>query len=273
MTTLWLIGGAQRSGTTLLQTLVCNHLSAAPLLSEAHILFRLLETYGLAKKDGEKTADFYADVEGLRRFYRQIVDLHLADLATRHAALDQFVLKDPNFARLLPDLKELLPSARLLVTMRDPRDIAASFVQIGLRERALGREVKNYTDRNIDFFCKKIKQAYQPLIDDPALTDQVLLIRYEALARTPDEVMAMVLAGVNGAAPAMARDLNTMRWLDPEKRHKASWISPLEEGPPSAANIGAYRTTLTTEETAKVQDRCAEIMAAFGYDNDAIETD
>lgn len=272
MTTLWLIGGAQRSGTTLLQTLLCNHLQEAPLLSEAHILFRLLATYGLAKKDGDKTTDFYADVEGLKRFYGQIVDLHLADLGARYARLDHLVLKDPNFVRLLPDLKELLPTARLLVTMRDPRDIAASFVQIGLRERALGREVKNYTDRNIDFFCKKIKQAYQPLVDDPTLTDQVLLVRYEALARAPEEVMAVILAG-SGAAPAMARDLNTMRWLDRERRHKASWISPLEEGPPSAANIGAYRATLTAEETAKIQDQCAEIMAAFGYDSDVVEAD
>jgi hypothetical protein len=264
---LWLIGGAQRSGTTLLQTLLCNHLPAAPLLSEAHILCRLLSTYQLAASDGEKTTDYY-DEDALKGFYQALTKRHVADLEARHPGLRHLVLKDPNFVQITADLDALLPEAAVLVALRDPRDIVASFVQIGERERALGREVKYYTDRNIEFFCKKIRQSYEPLVASRGQAANTIMVRYEELVQAPEQVIGRVLEA-KGETPAAPASLDQLRWLDAEKRHKDSWISPLEEGPPSTASVGAYRTVLTGKEIDKVQDRLAEIMAAFGYQRDA----
>ena len=55
---LILIGGAQRSGTTLLQTLLANALNT-PLLPEAHILCDILAAYKRAKEFGHKTHFFF----------------------------------------------------------------------------------------------------------------------------------------------------------------------------------------------------------------------
>ena len=55
---LILIGGGQRSGTTLLQTLLANALGS-PNLPEAHILSDILAAYKRAKEFGNKTSFFY----------------------------------------------------------------------------------------------------------------------------------------------------------------------------------------------------------------------
>ena len=59
---LIIIGGAQRSGTTLLQTLLANALNA-PLLPEAHILCDILAAYKRAKEFGHKTYFFYRNAK------------------------------------------------------------------------------------------------------------------------------------------------------------------------------------------------------------------
>src|SRR4029077_2947951 len=70
------IGGAQRSGTTLLQTLLANALNA-PLLPEAHILCDILAAFKRAKEFGHKTSFFYATQNDLSNFFHSITERHI----------------------------------------------------------------------------------------------------------------------------------------------------------------------------------------------------
>ena len=77
---LILIGGAQRSGTTLLQTLLANALNA-PILPEDHILCDLLTSYKRAKDAAKKTHFFYGSDASLLAFFRSCADRHVAEVA------------------------------------------------------------------------------------------------------------------------------------------------------------------------------------------------
>lgn len=252
---LILIGGGQRSGTTLLQTLLANALGS-PNLPEAHILSDILAAYKRAQEFGNKTGFFYPTDDSLLSFFRSFAERHVADIAAggNRSAL---VLKDPNFIQTLNEAAAIFPEAIRIVCMRDPRDIAASFVQIGSRQNKPGK----YKKRDILFISKKILASYQPLL--PGIPAGVVMVRYEDLASDP-KASLQALGRDTGLKLSLDR-IEDVAWLDAPARHEAAWISELEGAKPSPASIGSFKRVLLGEEVAVVQRVCQPIMSQFSY--------
>ena len=259
---LVLIGGAQRSGTTLLQTLLANAL-ATPVLSEAHILCDLLAAFKRAKSTPRKTQYYYKTDGDLLAFFQDCVNRHIADLRRNVGAASALVLKDPNLIQVDAEAAAVLPGAIRIACLRDPRDIAASFLRIGQREQPEGAPGK-YRRRDIDFIGKKILGSYAPLMQDGAATD-VILVRYEDVVTKPRETLAD-LARETGLPLSLER-IDTMEWLEAESRHDPAWITELEEKGPSAASVGAYKTVMRPSEIALTEEICAPLMAWAGYES------
>jgi hypothetical protein len=254
---LILIGGGQRSGTTLLQTLLA-HALGSPNLPEAHILSDILAAYKRAKQFGNKTSFFYPTHDSLQSFFRSFAERHVADI-TASSKPGTLVLKDPNFVLTLNETAVLFPGAIRIVCIRDPRDIAASFVQIGQRQNET--KPSKYERRDIHFISNKIMASYQPLL--AAVPPGIVIVRYEDLASDPkaclqalgrDTGLKLCLDGIEDAA-----------WLDAPVRHQAAWISELEGAKPSSASIGSFKRMLLGEEIAIVQRICGPIMSQFAY--------
>jgi hypothetical protein len=251
---LILIGGGQRSGTTLLQTLLANALGS-PNLPEAHILSDILAAYKRAQEFGNKTGFFYPTDDSLLSFFRSFAERHVADIAGGNRSA--LVLKDPNFIQTLDEAAAIFPEAIRIVCMRDPRDIAASFVQIGSRQNKPGK----YKKRDILFISKKILASYQPLL--PGIPAGVVMVRYEDLASDP-KASLQALGRDAGLKLSLDR-IEDAAWLDAPARHEAPWISELEGAKPSPASIGSFKRVLLDEEVAVVQRVCQPIMSQFAY--------
>ncbi|HSO48204.1 MAG TPA: sulfotransferase, partial [Rhizobiaceae bacterium] len=257
-----LVCGAQRSGTTLVQTILANALSS-PLLPEAHVLCATVETCFDALADWNKNSAFYKDeadcVAQFRTMFQSQVQ-HLCDLKSRP---DYLVLKDPNFVRYLPILPDLVDSsAATVAVVRDPRDIAASFMKIGQRQIA-SRETTKYTKRDIGFICGKINDSCQHLLRPLPVRTQV--VRYEDFVYDPARELTRLAAHFGWQVADMGRTLEHPQWLEPSKRHKASWITELEDGAVSTASVGNFAGLLTRDELAAVERNCAEILSSFNY--------
>jgi hypothetical protein len=262
---LILVGGAQRSGTTLLQTLLVNALQS-PNLPEAHILSDILAAYKRAKEFGNKTGYFYATDGDLRSFFQTFAERHIADIVANAKPSAVLVLKDPNFIQVLHEAEDLFPHSVRIVCMRDPRDIAASFVQIGQRQQSGAPKPGKYERRDINFISKKILASYQPLLR--GATPNAVMVRYEAIASDPKASLEALArdAGLKMHLDRIERPV----WLDAEARHEASWVTELEGAEASPASIGSFKRVLTGEEVAMVQEICEPIMSRFGYA--AVET-
>ena len=159
----------------------------------------------------------------------------------------------------LDETAVLFPGAIRIVCMRDPRDIAASFVQIGQRQNET--KPSKYERRDILFISNKILASYQPLL--AAVPPGIVIVRYEDIASDPkaclqalgrDTGLKLSLDGIEDAA-----------WLDAPVRHQAAWISELEGAKPSPASIGSFKRMLLGEEVAIVQRVCQPIMSQFAY--------
>jgi hypothetical protein len=259
---LVLIGGAQRSGTTLLQTLLANALGS-PILPEAHILSDIFAAYKRAKAFGNKTGYFYATDVELRAFFQSFAERHVADIVVKAKPQAVLVLKDPNFIQVLDEAAELFPRSVRIVCIRDPRDIAASFVQIGQRQSSDTKPGK-YERRDINFISKKILASYRHVLDAEQPVD-AFMVRYEEIASDPKSALGS-LACDTGLTLSLDR-VEQPVWLDAEARHDVSWITELEGAQASPASIGSFKRVLTGEEVAAVQKICEPVMTRFGYES------
>ena len=256
---LILIGGAQRSGTTLLQTLLANALRS-PIVPEDHVLCDMVTAYKRAKEVWHKTSFFYPTQQDLFAFFKSVVQRHIEGLRPAVNG-DALVLKDPNFAQIYPELSELFPHATLIACLRDPRDIAASFVQIGQRQPRKGT-LDRYQRRDMRSISRKIATSYAPLTQDH-LKQAVKHVRYEQVARSP--AGALEALGREANLDLALDQLENPAWLPATARHDPAWVSPLEGGQPSAESIGIFRKVLRRDEIAAVEQICGSVFDCFGY--------
>ena len=250
-----LIGGAQRSGTTLLQTLLANALGA-PILPEAHILCDLMESYKRAKDAPRKTQYFYADDEELLAFFRACAERHIGDLTRRLDGADNLVLKDPNFVQFDDAAASMLPHAVRIVCLRDPRDIAASFLRIGQRETH--GEAGKYRRRDIHFIGKKIVEAYGGLVDRRAPNLHASATRNWSRPRRTRCGPSPATPGSSCRSTASTDPV----WLESGARHDPAWVSHLEEAAPSTESVGSYRKAMSAREIALI---AADFCRSHGF--------
>ena len=109
---------------------------------------------------------FYATQNDLSSFFQSISDHHISDIIARVGATSALVLKDPNLIQVLDEAAALFPQCIRIVCLRDPRDITASFIQIGQRQPTDGKRGK-YRKRDIGFIANKILAAYLPWMESP----------------------------------------------------------------------------------------------------------
>lgn len=259
--TIW-VCGAQRSGTTLVQTILANALSSS-LLPEAHILCATVQTCFDALANWNKNSAFYRDEADCVAQFRTMFQSQVQQLCDLMGRPQFLVLKDPNFVRYLPILPDLVDSsAAIVAVVRDPRDIAASFVKIGQRQIAAG-ETSKYTKRDIGFICGKINDSCRQLLGP--LPARTRVVRYEDFVSDPARELEALASHFGWQVADIRRTLEHPQWLEPSKRHKASWITELEDGGVSTASLGSFAGILTRAEVAAVEKNCAEILSRFKY--------
>jgi len=135
--TCFFIGGAPRSGGTLLTSILCSDRTTNPTLREAHYLREMVQAYRQGKQffNTLEGGHYFSDLNELRQFSARWVDAFLDKLAVRHAPATNLVLKSFLMSVMFPATFELLPEARFLISVRDPRDIACSQIDVGEKQR------------------------------------------------------------------------------------------------------------------------------------------
>lgn len=254
------IGGPQRSGTTLVQTLIANSLGSSIVLPEAHAVCDLICIYKRGISEWPKTSYFFEGQLRFREYTLSCIRKITDSILSIHGFNEFLVLKDPNFALVQDEIVELFPEATSLFCIRDPRDIVSSFLRIEQREAAMKQERKQYTHRNISFYCSKIKKSCWGVLRSKVPS---VVVRYEDVVTDPLSTLSSIANQTR--LPLTAPDLNNMRWTKAEVRHKRSWVSPLEGRQPSKENLGRFTECLSNGEIAYVENSCKPILTKFGY--------
>lgn len=263
--------GFQRSGTTLLQSLLGAHerIAAPP---ELHFILRVAYF-----------ADYFGDLaddHNLRRALHEALNPPLDILSEcgfdedalferaaagprSYAGLFAAIMDDyaerngkPRWAEKTPsqrpdDIWNLFPDALVVHIVRDPREVVASSLDMPWERRrpaAIARDLR-------DFTLETVERGRR------AGAAQYLQVRYEDLARQPEAVLRLVCAFVG--------ENYDEGMLDPARRGRA--LMPSAGWQAQAAQAIApvtskWRARLSAADRVRVQAIACDLLAPYGYD-------
>lgn len=266
------VGGSQRTGTSIAQQMLCQLPSANPYVYEASFLRLLVSCYTEPRNNfNNNHASYFEDVQSLRRFCSGVVHAFLENAQRRLNNCEHLILKEPHLTLYWPYLYELVPKAKFLMMVRDPRDAIASMVSVGERQKALGQKYL-FADRDIPQMCNHFLSFYKPAfgVETEAFRNQLAVVHYEELVGDPGQTMRDI-ANFTGL-PFDQIDTSA----HPEHGHVTNdqitsdsvyspWATEVSGKKLSKGRVGNYANVLTDAEIAEVEENCSDFFGWFGY--------
>lgn len=288
------IVGVERSGTTLLRSVLTAHPSFA-VSPETHFM-RLADSFGADEREApEDFAAFWQALEkhlepraigvdlqrvralvdeGGARDFRNVFAALLAAQAEA-AGKPRAGEKTPGHEHYIDRLLDWFPGARVIFVHRDPRACAASvlhapWVKAQLHPARFSAPLVRRT-RALHVAFKAEEWITSHRVERARSGDsRVCSIAYEDLVTAPAPVLERLCAFLgerfapdmveNKAASLIDPDKSGLRWRDWIVEHEARAASPI-----TTDRLESWRTELSPSEIAMMESVCAEGMAAFGY--------
>jgi len=266
------VGGAMRTGTTVLQSVLCSGPETNPVINEAHFFSHLMDVYryGLVNFDAQLD-HYFDDLQGFANFFGKFAQEFIDQTRMRYAPAKSVVLKSPEMTLMFPLVAGLFPDAKFVVSVRDPRDTIASVLEAAERQRGRGiSSAITEFGRDMSALCNHYKGFYGPVFNntDEAFMKRVHAVRYEDLLTDPEsvtiELRRFTALPLRDYDPSSNWSRNLVDFQGQENQ-KDPFASKLRGKPLSAASVGRYKNDLTPEECAIIEQECHPIMAHFGY--------
>lgn len=272
---VFFVGGMNRSGTTLLQSILCSDNTTNPLIHEASYLRSIVEAYVFGQqKFGEHGKYYFDSVDDLRTFTADWAQAFLDKVRNRYPEAEHLVLKHPPLTPRFPSLHQLLnvtgEDAKYFIIVRDPRDVVASLVRVGERLRAQGDPEGATLPRDMARLGNYYMRCYMPALsyEDSGYKKRLTLIKYEDLVREPWPT----IEAIRRASNLRLDQFDPLSGWNRDKidyeslaREQNAWLSSLWGKQLSTARVGAYRDTLTPTEIETLEKVCAGPLKTFGY--------
>ena len=181
------IGGSPRSVTTLVQNILDCH----PSILGGPEFLHLPDIFKLRKKLLESIAKEWISLicsrEDVDTQIRGMIGNFLLAFADRHDA-GLLSEKTPENVLVFPDLVDLLPEAKLIHVVRDPRAIVASLLGVSRRAREMGETPAPFT-ANIDAAVEHVRRCMKSgFATSQQAPDQVFTVVYEQLVSQPEQI-------------------------------------------------------------------------------------
>lgn len=268
------IVGCPRSGTTWVQLLLNTspHVATAP---ETHIFSFYLDQFrrqwihehtgpAAVHQGGAGLSRLLSDDE-FRELCR-LTAVHVLDrIAAGRPEADIVAEKSPQHALMAPWIAEVIPEARFIHVIRDPRDTVASIV------RAAGSWGRGWAPRNpIDaaFMWRGHVQGARALQGSP---DRYMEVRYESLRADPERGFRDILAWLGiPEGPAFLKNAVAACDLDLVKQGGAAGLPTPGRLSPAGffgrGSVGGYSSGLSPRAVRTVEVICATLMDMYGYE-------
>ncbi len=256
-----IIGGAARSGTTLLRAMLDCHPSICcgpelKILSRVADMYRFMTTAAPTVLAAYKlsNAEFAAQL-------RQLVESMVTPLRLSTGKL-RWGEKTPVNILHFAELAEVFPDGRFIHVVRDGRDVTCSLVTMDWN-RPGGTEKLEFVQNmsNAAAYWNQAVRSGLHAATLPKLAGRILLVRYEQLVNNAEATLREVLNFVGEAwDPAV---------LDYHQKNRED--EPIEASTPQIArpvyrsSIGRWKMDMSPADKAAFKAQAGELLAELGY--------
>lgn len=256
------MGGAPRSGTTVLRKLfdrhpeICSGAETKLFVPAAYNLEWLARTYGMplgelvALRDGSTSQAAFIDAFAAR--------------VRSEAGKVRWAEKTPQNIRHLDWISHRFPQASIVHIIRDGRDVVCSMRQHPDWRWVDGRWQKVLVPRSVESYARRWLAdvaAGMAWRDDPRYVE----VRYEDLVADPRAVLRSICDGIGAGHDA--------QWLAEVGQVGASDAAddgrtkrPDYEGAVSSASVGRWHSDLSADEQAELERLCGPQLRELGYE-------
>ena len=268
-----------RTGTTLLNSILCSDATTNPVIGEVQYLTHLMHHYHWGQRHFHLyLKDTFEDRDDFKAFTGAWLRDYLERTHKRWQPCQHLALKNPELVHYFPDLSELVEGAKFFLTVRDPRATIVSMREVAKKQRNKGIE-STLTKMNDD--ARRLSQYYRSYYsrflrgDFNRLQSNTFLVRYEDLVTQTGQVVdqirqftGLALADYNPGVEwqRSAEDYDESR-CDPDR---APWTTELYGKGVSDSQVGSYRDRLSAEDIAIIEEECQAVMRPFKYDTLAV---
>ncbi len=254
------IGGAGRSGTTLLRVMLDSHagIACGPELKVLPVILRqwvdmrtaYAQTLGHWRVDAAATDKLYRDlVSGLLAPYRE------------SAGKSRVAEKTPGNVLFFRQLHALFPDSPLIHVIRDGRDVVASLLNMDWLDPSTGQAPPYTHDarRAAEYWVENVRGG-RAALDMPGLSGRYFEVRYENLVRDPETTLRGLLEHCGEPWDPAVLAFNSR----PHDLADESSADAVQE-PLTEAAIGRWQEDLKPGQQALVQSVAGDLLGELGY--------
>jgi hypothetical protein len=245
------VGGAPRSGTTLLHALICTGQRVNDFVAECTYLTNLMTTH----RDSVALFDvhgkyYFNDIDDLDRFHAGIVEKFVRRTWERLGRPEILSLKSPILTYYFHDLAKMIPSAKFVISVRNSRDAVLSRVEVERRRN------NTVTEQDVFNACAEYNAIYTNILDHKdAFSDRILYVAYSRLVRGNVE-HDRISAFVDQVNP---QEIWHSSITDIRNHKDNEWATDLLGEQISQASDERYRSVLDDAMLDRISDLCGNV--------------
>jgi len=265
------IVGSPRSGSSLIYNGICSHENFNPAIPENHLVTNLTKNFFLQYQRNQNIEGnyFFNSIEDTKSYFKNCLEIFFNKISKKYC-VNHLVLKSITLTKHINILNEIYPEISYIITIRDPRDIIVSMINVGQRQEGL--KMQNQFPRKIDLLCQKINQFYRIFLEkshEKFLNEKIYLVKYEDFILHPLDTLNQI---IKKFSIDILYDNNFDIWKRSSNIYQGNgkgivnpYKSNLWDKPLNNSRIGIYKKFLETNEISEVNSRCKDIIGMFNY--------
>jgi hypothetical protein len=254
------VGGAGRSGTTLIRVILDSHpnIACGPELKVTPILTDLWHKFQSAHYPPLK--EYLLTPADINRIFAHMI-VSLLEKYREKTGKRRIAEKSPNNVFFFQHLHHIFPESPLIHVIRDGRDVVCSLLTMNWIDPQTGRQVEyTRTARAAAEYWASAVRIGRTAGAQPAISPRYTEVRYEAIVGEPVPTLQRLFAFLGEPwDPAVLQFHEQERDLAGES--SAEQVSR----PLYAASIGRWKADLTAADKQAVKEAAGELLIELGY--------